>query len=62
MFLLKRKIRQIRKAGGLGKEHVEIQLMTTKLSLVSFLAAGDYLGPNEIGGCVLPGSLALFSF
>lgn len=57
MFLLKTKIRQTRKAGGLEKvEHVETQLLTTKLPLASFLAAGEYLGPNEIGGYVLPES------
>lgn len=46
-----------KKSMGLEKgEHVETQFITTKRPLLSFLAAGEYLGPNEIGGCVLPGS------
>lgn len=36
-----------KKSVGLEKgEHVETQFITTKRPLLSFLAAGEYLGPN----------------
>lgn len=45
-----------KKRGRAGKEHAESRLMAAKRLLVSFLAAGKKLGPDEIGGCVLPES------